>query len=146
MTRSAFLLLLLALLLFGCTSLPAAPVVTSTVTPAPTPSPQSFTGRVIDMEGNPLAKADVRSLNGTTTVTKMVGSSSQATVPRNGHNSRRISHAPRRARRSTLFVSRRWTNRSSVRRTQCLAGVSLIPTKMGMHQTAWPVDPDIGPS
>jgi len=66
MTRPAFsLLFILALFLSSCLYLPTA-VPTATTTLAPTPQKFSITGRVVDMEGNPLQGANVASQNSNT--------------------------------------------------------------------------------
>ena len=62
MIRSAFLFcLLLVLFLFGCSPVPERPVATALPTSSPVPEMPSFTGRIIDVDGNPIAGAEVQS-------------------------------------------------------------------------------------
>ena len=57
--------LILSILLTGCS--PEQPLPTVTAIPTPVPKTYSFTGRVIDMEGNPIQNASVTSRNNNTT-------------------------------------------------------------------------------
>ena len=67
MTRSAFsLLFIIAFFLFGCSFLPE-PIPTITPTIVPTLQNFSITGRVVDMDGNPIQGASIASQNGNTT-------------------------------------------------------------------------------
>ncbi len=71
MTRSAFsLLLILTFFLSSCSHSPGTiPTATPTFTPTLVPTPQKFsiTGRVVDMDGNPIQGASIASQNNNTT-------------------------------------------------------------------------------
>src|SRR6188474_1875455 len=62
MIRTVFSLIILgSLLLSGCSNLTERPLPTATASPEPSPQKYSFTGRVIDMDGNPIPGASVSS-------------------------------------------------------------------------------------
>jgi poly-gamma-glutamate capsule biosynthesis protein CapA/YwtB (metallophosphatase superfamily) len=68
MIRSIFLLLLIGFLfLSGCSNLTEQSLPTATVIPTPVPPKYSFTGRVVDMGGNPILGASVSSQTNHTT-------------------------------------------------------------------------------
>jgi len=68
MTRLTFSLLLIsALLLSGCSYLPGRALPTATPTSEPPPPKLNFTGRVVDMDGNPMQGASIESQNSNTT-------------------------------------------------------------------------------
>jgi poly-gamma-glutamate capsule biosynthesis protein CapA/YwtB (metallophosphatase superfamily) len=67
MTRSLLLLLLiLSLSLSGCSNFSQPSLPTAVPTPEPSPQKYSFTGRVVDMDGNPIPGASVNSQTGHT--------------------------------------------------------------------------------
>ena len=68
MIRLAFsLLFILSLFLPGCSNLTEQSIPTATVIPTPLPPKYKFTGRVIDMDGNPIEGASVNSQTNHTT-------------------------------------------------------------------------------
>jgi Bacterial capsule synthesis protein PGA_cap len=68
MTRSAFLIrLVLISFLVGCSSLSEQPIPNMPPTTGPLPRIASFTGRIVDMDGNPISGAEVKSPNNSTT-------------------------------------------------------------------------------
>lgn len=68
MIRSVFLRLLIgSLFLSGCSAINEQSLPTATVVPEPSPQKYSFTGRVIDMDGNPIEGASVNSQTNHTT-------------------------------------------------------------------------------
>jgi poly-gamma-glutamate capsule biosynthesis protein CapA/YwtB (metallophosphatase superfamily) len=68
MSRSIFsVLLILSLFLTGCSNVADQSTPTATASPTPQPPKYSFTGRVIDMDGNPIAGASVNSQTDHTT-------------------------------------------------------------------------------
>ena len=67
MIRLVSLLLLLSLFLPGCSTLTEQSIPTPTLSPTPLPPTFNFTGRVIDMDGNPIEGASVNSQTGHTT-------------------------------------------------------------------------------
>ena len=68
MTRTAFTrLCILVTFLSGCSYLPGAAVPTATPTLTPPPPKVSFTGRVLDMNGNPIRGASLASENSSAT-------------------------------------------------------------------------------
>src|SRR6185503_12766152 len=94
--------LALVLLLAGCSSL-LQPTATPTVTfiPSPTPPKPTITGRVIDMDGNPIQGASVTSQNNSTTSAQdgwftlpSAGAPEWITVKSNGYISRVRAAAP----------------------------------------------------
>jgi poly-gamma-glutamate capsule biosynthesis protein CapA/YwtB (metallophosphatase superfamily) len=71
MIRPMFsLLVVLSLFLSGCSNLTDQSIPTATAIPTPEPPKYSFTGRVIDMDGNPIAGASVNSQTNHTTTKK----------------------------------------------------------------------------
>jgi len=68
MIRSIFLVLLIGFLfLSSCSNLAEPSVPTATVIPTPAPPKYNFTGRVVDMDGNPIQDAGVSSQTNQTT-------------------------------------------------------------------------------
>jgi Bacterial capsule synthesis protein PGA_cap len=68
MIRSIFLVLLIGFLfLSSCSNLAEPSVPTATVIPTPAPPKYNFTGRVVDMDGNPIQDASVSSQTNHTT-------------------------------------------------------------------------------
>src|ERR1044071_1758875 len=62
MTRLIFsLLVILSLFLSGCSNFSEPSLPTTIPTPEPSPQKYSFTGRVVDMNGNPIPGASVNS-------------------------------------------------------------------------------------
>jgi hypothetical protein len=59
--------LILSILVTGCSPQQPLPTVTAIPTPTPVPKTYNFIGRVIDMEGNPIQNANVTSQNSNTT-------------------------------------------------------------------------------
>lgn len=68
MTRSVLQVSLTLILFFsGCSYLPEQSAPTATFSPSPSPPKPSFTGRVVNMDGNPISGASVESQNSSTT-------------------------------------------------------------------------------
>src|SRR5512141_512634 len=68
MTRLIFsLLLILSLFLSGCSNLTEPSLPTAIPTPEPSPQKYNFTGRVVDIDGDPIPGASVNSQTSHTT-------------------------------------------------------------------------------
>jgi hypothetical protein len=68
MTHSAFFIrFFLILFLVSCSSFVQPPAPTAAPVPSPAPQIPGFTGRIVDVDGNPISGANVQSLNNNTT-------------------------------------------------------------------------------